>query len=99
MTVSLLAIFNAQQLGQYDDNFVIRQVMFLGIGLLILAGFQILEVEQLEKVSVYLYIMDIILLLLLEIRHESVAELRNNAKHAFSALLQITIQPAALINV
>ena len=96
MTVSLLAIFNAQQLGQYDDNFVLRQVMFFGIGILILAGLQILESEQLEKISVYLYIVGVILLFLLEISPESLAESRNNAKRAFTGLPGFTLQPAEL---
>src|SRR5699024_2848162 len=97
MTVSLLAIFNAQQLGQYDDNFVLRQVMFFGIGILILAGLQILESEQLEKISVYLYIVGVILLFLLEISPESLAESRNNAKRAFTGLPGFTLQPAELM--
>jgi len=96
MTVSLLAIFNAQQLGQYQDNFVLRQVIFFGIGILILVAFQILESEQLEKISVYLYIVGIVLLLLLEISPESLAESRNNAKRAFTGLPGLTLQPAEL---
>src|SRR5690625_4751786 len=70
--------------------------MFFGIGILILAGLQILESEQLEKVSVYLYIVGIILLFLLEISPESLAETRNNAKRAFTGLPGFTLQPAEL---
>src|SRR5690625_2965669 len=70
--------------------------MFFGIGILIIAGLQILESEQLEKVSVYLYIVGIILLFLLEISPESLAETRNNAKRAFTGLPGFTLQPAEL---
>lgn len=96
MTVSLLAIFNAQQLGQYADNFVLKQVMYFGLGILVLAGIQIFESEQLEKISVYLYILGVLLLFLLEISPESLAEPRNNAKRAFTGLPGFTLQPAEL---
>ncbi len=97
MTVSLLAIFNAQQLGQYGENFVLKQVIFFGLGIAVLIGFQFIESIQLEKVSLYLYIAGVILLILLEISPESLAESRNNAKRAFTGLPGFTLQPAELM--
>src|SRR5699024_1200145 len=97
MTVSLLAIFNAQQLGQYGENFVLKQVIFFGLGIAVLIGFQFIESNQLEKVSLYLYIAGVILLILLAISPERPAESRNNAKSAFTGLPGFTLQPAELM--
>lgn len=96
MTVSLLAIFNAQQLGQYSDNFVLKQVFYFALGIMVLIVIQGLESQQIEKMSVYLYIGGILLLFLLEISPESLAESRNNAKRAFTGLPGFTLQPAEL---
>lgn len=44
--ISVLAIYNAQQLEQYPDNFVLRQVIYyiIGIGLLVILQFFDLDV-------------------------------------------------------
>ena len=95
MTVSLLAIYNAQQLGQYPgQNFVIKQIVYFILGILVLIALQFIESEQLEKVSVYFYAFGILLLFLLFISPESLAESRNNARRAFTGLPGLTLQPA-----
>lgn len=95
ITISLLAIYNAQQLGQYQgQNFVIKQILFYGLGIGFLVLLQFIESEQIQKVSIYIYIFGIILLFLLNISPESIAEQRNNAKRAFTGLPGFTLQPA-----
>lgn len=93
--ISLLAIYNAQQLGQYQgQNFVIKQILFYGLGIGFLVLLQFIESEQIQKVSIYIYIFGIILLFLLNISPESIAEQRNNAKRAFTGIPGFTLQPA-----
>src|SRR5690625_1534692 len=85
MTVSLLAIYNAQQLEQYaGKNFVIQQVVWFIVGIGILAVIQLVDLEQLYKASTYIYIISVSLLVILYFSPTSIAPIVNNAKSWFN---------------
>ncbi|MGJ9458537.1 FtsW/RodA/SpoVE family cell cycle protein [Oceanobacillus sp. CF4.6] len=92
--VSLLAIFNAQQLEQYEgENFVLKQILWFTAGAFIVAAIQFLDLEQLYKASVYIYGTSILVLIVLLISPESIARTINGAKSWFT-LPGLSLQPA-----
>ena len=91
---SLLAIYSAQQLDQYDgQNFVIRQIIWFVVGVLIVAAIQFMDLEQLYKASIYFYVGGLVLLLLLLVSPESIARTINGAKSWFT-MPGLSLQPA-----
>ena len=99
ITVSILAIYNAQQLGQYHDNFVVKQIIYYALGLLLLIAIQFVDLEQLYKSSLYLYIFGVLLLVLLYFSPHSIARPVNNAKKWFNEIPFMTIQPSEIAKV
>ncbi|WP_405099271.1 FtsW/RodA/SpoVE family cell cycle protein [Oceanobacillus sp. FSL H7-0719] len=99
-TTSLIAIYSAQQLEQYEGrNFVFMQIVFFATGVLIGAAIQFLDMEQLYKASVYIYIAGVLALILLYISPASIAEPVNGAKSWFNRVpgLPFSIQPAEFV--
>jgi len=97
--VSILAIYNAQQLGQYDQNFAGRQVIYYVIGIGILGAMQFVDLDQLYKSSLYLYIFGVLLLVILHFSPHSIARPVNNAKSWFNEIPFITIQPSEVTKI
>ncbi len=92
--VSLLAIFNAQQLEQYEgDNFVLKQAVWFCVGIGIVAIIQLFDLDQLYKASMYIYGFGVLLLILLLVSPESIARTINNTKSWFT-LPGLSLQPA-----
>lgn len=96
MTVSILAIYNAQQLGQYGtENYALKQFVYYLIGIVIAIALQFIDMEQLYKSSLYLYIVGVIGVVLLYFSPTSIARPVNNAKSWFNAdFMPLTIQPS-----
>ncbi len=94
ISFSLLAIYNAQQLEQYEGrNFVLAQALFFVVGIGIVIGIQFLDLEQLYKASTIIYIVGVGLLILLWLSPASIAREVNNAKSWFH-LFGFTLQPS-----
>jgi len=94
MCVSLIAIYNAQQLEQYiGENFVLKQIIWFTVGILIVAAFQYFDLDQLYKVSIYGYIFGVLLLIVLFLSPDSIAATVNGAKRGFS-LPGLSLQPS-----
>ncbi|MFD1445015.1 FtsW/RodA/SpoVE family cell cycle protein [Oceanobacillus profundus] len=92
--VSLLSIYNAQQLEQYEgENFVLKQIVWFTIGACIVAAIQFLDLEQLQKASIYIYGISIFVLIVLLISPDSIARTINGAKSWFT-LPGLSLQPA-----
>lgn len=92
--VSLLSIYNAQQLEQYEGtNFVLRQIAWFAVGVGIVAAIQFLDLEQLQKASIYIYGISIFVLIVLLISPDSIAREINGAKSWFT-LPGLSLQPA-----
>lgn len=92
--VSLLAIYNAQQLEQYGGkNFVVLQIFWFVAGISIVAFLQLFDLEQLYKVSIFAYLFGVLLLAVLLVSPESIARTINNAKSWFT-LPGFSMQPS-----
>lgn len=93
--VSILAIHNAQQLGQYPDNFVLKQIVFYSLGIFIAALIQFVDLEQLYKSSIFLYLFGVLSLIILHFSPEAIAKPVNGAKSWFNNKVPfISIQPS-----
>lgn len=100
MATSLISIYSAQQLEQYEgENFVFRQIVFFIAGILMIVSIQFLDMEQIYKASIYIYIAGILLLILLYISPPSIAYPVNGAKSWFNRIpgVPISIQPAEFV--
>lgn len=93
--ISLLAINNAQQLGQYNENFVLKQLIFYTLGIILAIGIQFIDLEQLYKSSLYLYLLGVLSLIVLHFSPEAIAKPVNGAKSWFNNKVPfISIQPS-----
>src|SRR5690625_3899198 len=73
ISVSLVAIFNAQQLEQYiGENFVLKQLVWFSVGILISCAIQFIDLEQLYKSSIYIYGFGVIILIVLWLSPSSI---------------------------
>ena len=92
---SSLAIYNAQQLGQYSDNFVLKQLIYYGLGILVAVAIQFVDIEQMYKSSLYLYILGVFSLIVLHFSPVAIAKPVNGAKSWFNNKVPfISIQPS-----
>ncbi|MFA1819567.1 FtsW/RodA/SpoVE family cell cycle protein [Virgibacillus oceani] len=91
--VSLLAIYNAQQLEQYESNFVLQQIFWFIIGAGIVVVIQIFDMDQLYKASPYIYWFGVFILAVLLVSPESIAPTINGANSWFR-FPGFSIQPA-----
>lgn len=95
-TVSIISIYNAQQVGQYPGiNFAFKQVTYYLLAILVAAGMQFIDLEQLYKSSIYIYIVGTLSVIILRFTPEKYAARRNGAKSWFNEEFPLlTIQPA-----
>ena len=93
-----MAIYSAQTTGQYGDNFVIKQVLYYIVGLSIAFTIMTFDADQLKKMSWYLYILGLLILIVLIIAPESIAPVKNGAKSWFT-LPGFSLQPSELMKV
>lgn len=93
--VSSLAIYNAQQLGQYDDNYVLKQLIYYALGIFVVLGIQFIDLEYIYKTSIYLYLLGLLSLIVLHFSPVSIAKPVNGAKSWFNNKVPfISIQPS-----
>jgi len=91
---SLLAIFNAQQLEQYEgENFVLKQSLWYIVGIMILIGLQMIDTDQFYRAGFIIYGITVFLLIVLWLSPESIAREVNGAKSWFH-LPGFTLQPS-----
>ena len=81
--VSLIAISSAQTSGQYEANFMIKQLQWYIVGAVIIAVSMLLDPDQYRKLSWIFYGFGILLLALLMVAPGSIAPIRNGAKSWF----------------
>jgi len=95
ITVSLLSIYNAQQLEQYEGrNFVMMQIFWYALGILILAAMQFFDLDQMYRASFIIYGVTVLLLIILWVSPSSIAYPVNGAKSWFNKLPGLTLQPS-----
>ncbi|MDM5198642.1 FtsW/RodA/SpoVE family cell cycle protein [Fictibacillus enclensis] len=98
MCVSCLGIYSAQQVAQYDSNFVIKQIMWYAIGGFAVVGVMILDFDQFRKLSWYLYGLGIVLLIGIIVAPESIVPNINGAR-AWFRFGPFALQPSELMKV
>lgn len=93
MATSLIALYNMQEFLPGDGNFLLKQFIWYSIGAMGIFLIRILDLNQLQQLSIYIYIFGIMVLAFLIVSPESIADPRNGAKSWFT-LPGLTIQPA-----
>jgi rod shape determining protein RodA len=97
--VSCLAIYSAQTTGQYDDNFLMKQIVWYIVGSCIIIVVMRFDPEQLYRLSWYAYGFGIFLLTLLMIAPSSIAPVKNGAKSWFIVPGLGSLQPSEFVKV
>ena len=97
--VSLIAISSAQTSGQYEANFMIKQLQWYIVGAVIIAVSMLLDPDQYRKLSWIFYGFGILLLALLMVAPGSIAPIRNGAKSWFEIPGIGSIQPSEFMKV
>ncbi|WP_018661773.1 FtsW/RodA/SpoVE family cell cycle protein [Heyndrickxia acidiproducens] len=92
--VSLVSIYSAEKSGQYQQNFLLKQIISYIIGTGIIAAVIHFDSDQLKKLSWYAYGFGILLLILLMIAPASIAPVKNGAKNWFVLPVIGTLQPS-----
>ena len=97
--VSCISIYSAQTTGQYKENFLLKQIVWYGVGAGIIAAVITLDSEQLKKSSWYAYGCGLFLLGFLIVAPSSIAPVINGAKAWYRVPGMGSLQPAELVKV
>jgi len=97
--VSCLAIYSAQTTGQYGENFVLKQVVWYIVGIVIIAVVIRFDSDQLMGVSWYVYGLGVLLLSFLIIAPSSIAPVINGAKSWYKVPGMGSLQPSEFVKV
>ncbi|WEZ00226.1 FtsW/RodA/SpoVE family cell cycle protein [Bacillus subtilis] len=96
--ISVLAIYAAGQFGQYGDNAWTKQIIYYALGAIAISVLLYFDLEQLEKLSLYVFLFGILLLLILKVSPESIAPVKNGAKSWFQ-FGSVTLQPSEFMKI
>ncbi|MHC0038199.1 rod shape-determining protein RodA [Pseudoneobacillus sp. C159] len=96
---SCISIYSAQKSGQYQDNFLIKQIVWYIVGSGIIATIIQFDSDQLKKLSWYFYGFGIFLLLFLLVAPQSIAPYINGAKSWFKVPGMGSLQPSEFVKV
>ncbi|WML41083.1 FtsW/RodA/SpoVE family cell cycle protein [Neobacillus sp. OS1-2] len=96
---SCLAIYSAQASGQYKENFLIKQIVWYGVGGGIIAAVMTLDSDQLRKLTWYAYGFGIFLLCFLIVAPASIAPVINGAKNWFVLPGIGSLQPSEFVKI
>lgn len=96
--ISVVSIYAAGQFGQYGNTDWIQQIVFYLLGAVAITVLLYFDLEQLEKLSLYIFIIGILSLIILKISPESIAPVIKGAKSWFR-IGRITIQPSEFMKV
>ncbi|MCY8131967.1 FtsW/RodA/SpoVE family cell cycle protein, partial [Bacillus spizizenii] len=96
--ISVLAIYAAGQFGQYGDNAWMKQIVYYVLGAIAISVLLYFDLEQLEKLSLYVFLFGILLLLILRVSPESIAPVKNGAKSWFQ-FGSVTLQPSEFMKI
>lgn len=94
LITSLVAIYSAQSTGQYKENFVVKQIMWYGVGIGIIALVIRVDADQWMKLSWFTYGLGILLLAFLIVAPSSIAPVINGAKSWYKVPAMGSLQPS-----
>lgn len=98
IAISSVALFSAQQSTQYNENFVLKQLVWYGVGGVVIGFMMIVDPEDFKKVSWYLYGFGLVLLIALILAPPSIAPVIKGQKSWFT-LPGLSLQPAELVKI
>ena len=81
--VSCVALLSAQESNQYSDNFVVKQLVWYGVGGVAIGVMMIFDPEDYRKLSPYLYGLGLLLLGALIVAPSSIAPIIKGQKSWF----------------
>ncbi|PRS28298.1 FtsW/RodA/SpoVE family cell cycle protein [Bacillus pumilus] len=102
--ISVIAIYAAGQFGQYGSNAWTRQIIYYMVGVIFIVAINYFDLEQLEKLSLYIFIGGILLLIFLKIAPAQIgghnfAPTINGAKSWFVIPGVGTLQPSEFMKI
>lgn len=102
--ISVIAIYAAGQFGQYGSNAWTRQIIYYMVGVIFIVAINYFDLEQLEKLSLYIFIGGILLLLFLKVAPAKIgshdfAPIKNGAKSWFVIPGVGTLQPSEFMKI
>ncbi|MER3123985.1 FtsW/RodA/SpoVE family cell cycle protein [Bacillus pumilus] len=102
--ISVIAIYAAGQFGQYGTNAWTRQIIYYMVGVICIVAINYFDLEQLEKLSLYIFIGGILLLLFLKVAPAQIgghdfAPIKNGAKSWFVIPGVGTLQPSEFMKI
>ncbi|WP_366204202.1 FtsW/RodA/SpoVE family cell cycle protein [Bacillus safensis] len=102
--ISIIAIYAAGQFGQYGSNAWTRQIIYYMVGVICIVAINYFDLEQLEKLSLYIFIGGIMLLILLKVAPAQIgghdfAPIKNGAKSWFVLPGIGTFQPSEFMKI
>ncbi|MEH7672819.1 MULTISPECIES: FtsW/RodA/SpoVE family cell cycle protein [Bacillus] len=102
--ISVIAIYAAGQFGQYGSNAWTRQIIYYMVGVIFIVAINYFDLEQLEKLSLYIFIGGILLLLFLKVAPAQIgghdfAPIKNGAKSWFVIPGVGTLQPSEFMKI
>ncbi|UOQ44128.1 rod shape-determining protein RodA [Halobacillus salinarum] len=99
IAVSCIALLSAQESSQYQENFVLKQLTWYGVGAVAIGVMMIFEPEDYRKISPYLYIFGLLLLGALILAPASIAPVIKGQKSWFVLPGAGSIQPAEIVKI
>ncbi|MDA7025305.1 FtsW/RodA/SpoVE family cell cycle protein [Bacillus sp. CLL-7-23] len=101
--ISVVSVYAAQQFNQYGEPFAMKQTLYYLLGAFITIAFLYFDLEQIEKLSFFIFIICILSLIILKISPEQIggrdfAPIRNGAKSWFM-LPGFTLQPSEFMKI
>ena len=97
--VSCVALLSAQESNQYSDNFVVKQLVWYGVGGVAIGVMMIFDPEDYRKLSPYLYGLGLLLLGALIVAPSSIAPIIKGQKSWFVLPGLGSMQPAELVKI
>ncbi|WP_347880510.1 FtsW/RodA/SpoVE family cell cycle protein [Metabacillus flavus] len=99
MCSSCIAIYSAQSHGQYDENFLFKQILWFVIGAIIISGVLTFDFEQIERLTPFLYGFGLLLLVLILVAPSSLVPEINGAKAWFKFPGVGSVQPSEYMKI
>ncbi|WP_299088141.1 FtsW/RodA/SpoVE family cell cycle protein [uncultured Metabacillus sp.] len=99
MISSCVSIFSAQKYAQYDENFMVKQIIWFILGILVASVIFLFDFEQISKITPFFYGLGIALLIGILVAPESIAPYRNGAKSWFIVPGLGSIQPSEYMKI
>jgi len=98
-TISCIAIYSGQSHGQYDGNFVIGQLKNYAVGIFIIAVVMYFDMDQIKKLSWFLYGIGILLMIGLFVLPEAIVPVKKGAQLWYLIPGLGQIQPSEFVKI